>query len=251
MITFENVHKSFNGQQVLRGVDLTISKGKITVIIGPSGTGKSVLLKHIIGLLTPDTGQVRVGDVDVASLSGRQLPAFRRQFGMLFQNAALFDSLNVFDNIAFPLVEDGRISEGEIRDTVHHMLRLVGLPDVGHKMPAELSGGMRKRVGLARAIALKPSIILYDEPTTGLDPLMTDAIDKLILGMQQELPVTSIVISHDIQSTFRIADQIAMLSGGRIVEAGPPPVVRASRHEIVRRFLEGRSNAETEETVRL
>lgn len=249
MIELHGIHKSFNGQHVLRGVDLTIPKGKITVIIGPSGTGKSVLLKHIIGLLAPDEGKVSVGGIDVATLDSKRLAAFRRRFGMLFQNAALFDSMNVFENVAFPLIENGGLSEAEIQKRVAQMLGLVGLPDVEHKMPSELSGGMRKRVGLARAIALKPAILLYDEPTTGLDPLMTDAIDKLILSMQQELGITSVVISHDIQSTFQIADQIAMLSGGRIIAVGPPPVFRQSRDPMVRSFLEGRSSAESEETI--
>lgn len=251
MIRIEGLHKSFNGQHVLRGVDLSIPKGKITVIIGPSGTGKSVLLKHVIGLLTPDAGRVVVGGIDVSTLGSRKLAAFRRKFGMLFQNAALFDSMNVFDNIAFPLLENGGFTSSLISETVHRMLDLVGLPDIGHKMPSELSGGMRKRVGLARAIALKPAILLYDEPTTGLDPLMTDAIDKLILGMQQELHITSIVISHDIQSTFQIADQVAMLNSGRIIEAGPPATFRNSQNEYVQRFLEGRSGPDTEETVRM
>ena len=251
MIEFQGVHKAFNGQTVLRGLDLTIPKGKITVIIGPSGTGKSVLLKHVIGLLMPDAGRVLVGGIDVATLDSKRLAAFRRKFGMLFQNAALFDSMNVDENVAFPLVEQGGHTEAEIRTTVQQVLTLVGLPEVGHKMPAELSGGMRKRVGLARAIVLKPAIVLYDEPTTGLDPLMTDAIDKLILGMQQELPITSVVISHDIQSTFRIADQIAMLSEGKIIAAGPPPVFRQTSDQTVRRFLEGRSSPDTDETIRL
>lgn len=251
MIEIEALHKSFNGQHVLRGVNLSVPKGKVTVIIGPSGTGKSVLLKHIIGLLRPDAGRVVVGGIDVSTLGSKKLAAFRRKFGMLFQSAALFDSMNVFGNVAFPLLENGGFTEKQISDTVHRTLDLVGLPDIGHKMPSELSGGMRKRVGLARAIALKPAILLYDEPTTGLDPLMTDAIDKMILGMQQELHITSIVISHDIQSTFQVADQIAMLCNGRIIEAGTPQAFKGSQNEYVRRFLEGRSSPETDETVRL
>lgn len=251
MIEIKEIHKSFNGQHVLRGVTLTIPKGKITVIIGPSGTGKSVLLKHIIGLLQPDEGRVLVEGIHVATLGSRDLAAFRRRFGMLFQNAALFDSMTVYENIAFPMIEQGQWNASQIAARVHHLLSLVDLPEIGHKMPSELSGGMRKRVGLARAIALQPAILLYDEPTTGLDPLMADAIDKLILSMQQELRTTSIVISHDIQSTFRIADQIAMLSGGRIIEVGPSAVFRSSRNEIVRRFLEGRSSAATDETMPL
>ncbi|MBI2346936.1 MAG: ABC transporter ATP-binding protein [Deltaproteobacteria bacterium] len=249
MIVIDDLHKSFNGQYVLRGVDLTIPAGKITVIIGPSGCGKSVLLKHLICLLRPDRGRVLVDGRDVGQMGSRELAQFRRRFGMLFQGAALFDSMTVFDNVAFPLIEHGGMTAEQIRQRVRRVLALVGLPEIGHKMPGELSGGMRKRVGLARAIALKPAIILYDEPTTGLDPLMTDAIDKLILAMQQELPITSVVISHDIASTFRIADQVAMLSGGRIVAAGTPEAVRQSTDLVVRRFLEGKSNPETDETI--
>ncbi|MBI4238318.1 MAG: ABC transporter ATP-binding protein [Deltaproteobacteria bacterium] len=251
MIELHNLHKSFGHQHVLRGVHLTIPTGKVTVILGPSGTGKSVMLKHIIGLLQPDRGTVRVDDTDVSTLSSVEIAAFRRRFGMVFQNAALFDSMTVFDNIAFPLREQGGLSEDEVTQRVHEQLAAVGLEGVDAKMPAELSGGMRKRVGLARAIVLRPAILLYDEPTTGLDPLMTDQVDRLILAMQHGLQVTSVVISHDIASAFRIADQIAMLSGGRIIEVGSPAAFRASPNEVVQRFIEGRSNgpAGIEETM--
>lgn len=250
MIELQNLHKSFGHQHVLRGVHLTIPAGQVTVILGPSGTGKSVMLKHIIGLLHPDRGTVRVDGTDVSTLSSVEIADFRRRFGMVFQNAALFDSMNVFDNIAFPLREQGGLSEDEIAERVHAQLAAVGLEGVDAKIPAELSGGMRKRVGLARAIVLRPAILLYDEPTTGLDPLMTDQVDRLILAMQRELQVTSVVISHDINSAFRIADQIAMLSGGRIIEVGTPEAFRASRNETVQRFIEGRSNGPAiEETM--
>ncbi len=241
MIELRNLHKRFGRYQVLRGLTLAIPQNQITVIIGPSGTGKSVTLKHIIGLLAPDQGDVVVDGIHVDTLGSRELAQFRRRFGMVFQNAALFDSMTVFDNVAFPLREAGGFTEAQIRKRVTERLSAVGLSGIDEKMPSDLSGGMRKRVGIARALALQPSIILYDEPTTGLDPLMTDAIDKLIMAMQHERPVTSVVISHDIESTFRIADYIAMLHGGRIIEAGTPQAFRHSTNPMVRRFLEGRS----------
>lgn len=238
MIEIRDVHKSFDGHAVLKGIDLTIPAGKITVIIGPSGSGKTVLLRHMIRLIDPDRGRVVIDGTDIGALSQRDLTEFRRRFGMLFQNAALFDSLNVRDNIAFPLIESYRGKKLPNVDTiVADKLRLVGLSGIERKLPSELSGGMRKRVGLARAIVLEPSIILYDEPTTGLDPIMTVAIDNLILSMQQKLKVTSIVISHDIDSAFRVADQIAMIHGGRIIECAPPDVFRRSSNPIVREFL--------------
>lgn len=248
-IQFKDVKKSFGPQQVLRGLDLVIPRGKITVIIGRSGGGKSVILKHMIGLLHPDSGSITVDDVDLSTLDSVALRDIRTKFGMLFQNAALFDSLNVYDNVAFPLVEHSDLNRDQIGKRVKELLSVVGLPDIGHKMPAELSGGMRKRVGLARAIALKPEIILYDEPTTGLDPIMTDAIDNLILSMQKELGITSVVISHDIAATFHVADQIAMLHEGKIILSGSPDVFRTTTNPIVRQFLEGRSTSSNLETI--
>lgn len=241
MIELHDLYKRFGRYQVLRGLTLTIPKNQITVIIGPSGTGKSVTLKHIIGLLQPDRGTVTVDGVPVADLDTHELTHFRRRFGMVFQHAALFDSMTVFENVAFPLRESDGLTESQIRTRVSERLAAVGLSGIDDKMPSELSGGMRKRVGVARALVLQPSIILYDEPTTGLDPLMTDAIDKLIMAMQHERPVTSVVISHDIDSTFRIAQWIAMIHGGRIIEVGTPTQFRNSTNPIVRRFLEGRS----------
>lgn len=249
MIQFKDVQKSFGTQQVLRGVDLSIPRGKITVIIGRSGGGKSVILKHMIGLLKPDAGEVDIDGTSLSNLDSMALRDIRTKFGMLFQNAALFDSLNVYDNVAFPLVEHSKESSVQIGKKVKELLTLVGLPDIGHKMPSELSGGMRKRVGLARAIALKPQIILYDEPTTGLDPIMTDAIDNLILSMQKELGITSVVISHDIAATFHVADQIAMLHEGKIILSGPPDVFRNTNNPIVRQFLEGRSSSANVEVM--
>ncbi|PIU55076.1 MAG: ABC transporter ATP-binding protein [Deltaproteobacteria bacterium CG07_land_8_20_14_0_80_38_7] len=238
MIKIQGLHKSFNGHAVLCGVDLFIPRGKITVIIGPSGCGKTVLLRHIIGLLKPDRGRVTIDNVDLSTLDRVSLNNVRKRFGMLFQSAALFDSLTVFDNIAFPLREHKRMKElSVIEKIVNEKLKLVGLPNAGYKMPSELSGGMKKRVGLARAIVLEPEIVLYDEPTTGLDPIMAATIDNLILSMQQNLNITSVVISHDIESAFKVADQIAMVDKGRIIESGTPDEFRKSKNEIVQNFL--------------
>lgn len=238
-INIVGVHKSFGTQKVLDGIDLKIPRGKITVILGRSGIGKSVLLKHMIGLLRPDRGRVYVDDTDINSLGPLQLNKIRSKFGMLFQSAALFDSFDVFDNVAFPLVEHTSFTREKIAKVVKEKLALVGLRDVDDKMPSELSGGMKKRVGLARAIALEPEIILYDEPTTGLDPLMTDSVDRLILDTQRKLSITSVVISHDIASAFKIADKIAMIDNGKIVEEGNPTGFKNSTNPFVKRFLTG------------
>lgn len=237
MIKLVDVHKRFGGQKVLDGITLDILRWEITVIIGASGVGKSVLLKHMIGLLKPDRGKIFVDGVDLNKLSSSELVAIRKKFGMLFQGAALFDSLNVFENVAFPLMEHTGLSQAEIKKLVEEKLHLVGLKGVGNKMPSELSGGMKKRVGLARAIILQPEVILYDEPTTGLDPIMTDSVDNLILDMQQKLKITSVVISHDIVSTFDIADHVAMIYDGKIIEAGTPETFRASKNPVVARFI--------------
>jgi len=237
MIELVDLHKSFNGHAVLRGVNLHIPKGKITVIIGPSGCGKTSIIRHIIGLLKPDKGKVIVDGVDIHKLDRINLNKFLSHFGMLFQQAALFDSMNVFENVAFPLREHTQYDSAKIGKIVREKLKLVGLEGVETKMPSELSGGMRKRVGLARAIALEPQIILYDEPTTGLDPIMTEAIDNLILDMQRSLQITSVVISHDIPSAFHIGDQIAMMGEGKIIEAGEPEKFRKSLHKVVQEFL--------------
>lgn len=245
MIELRNIHKSFGSQKVLRGLNLVIPEGKITVIIGRSGEGKSVLLKHMLGLISPDAGQVLVDSTDICSLADFELNQVRKNFGMLFQNAALFDSMTVFDNIAFPLVEHAPLSDKEIAVRVEHLVALVGLKaETVKKFPSQLSGGMRKRVGLARAIALQPRNLLYDEPTTGLDPVMTDVIDHLILNTQKKLGVTSVVISHDIKATFAIADKIAMLHEGEILLEGPPEVFQKTTNVYVRNFLEGRASEE-------
>ena len=239
MIKLVDIHKSFGKQKVLDGLNLTIEAGKTTVIIGRSGGGKSVLLKHIIGLVKPDRGQVLVDETDIIGLSEKNLNEVRKKFGMLFQEAALFDSMNVGENVAFPLREQTKLKEEEIRRIVADRLRAVGLSGVEGKMPSELSGGMRKRVGLARAIALHPQIVLFDEPTTGLDPIMTEAVNQLIVDTQQSFNLTCVVISHDIQSIFRIGHKIAMLYEGRIIEYGTPEEIRASDNPVMKQFLSG------------
>ncbi len=232
-----DLHKSFGGQPVLRGVDLTIATGKVTVIIGGSGSGKSVLVKHLVGLLRPDSGQVKLHGQDLFAMPPDALLKARRQFGMLFQAGALFDSMTVYENIAFPLREHRPMPRQEERDLVHARLAELNLVNVDHKYPAELSGGMKKRVALARATILDPEIIIYDEPTTGLDPMMISQVDDMIAETQERHNVTSVVISHDMASTFRIAHHIAMLYEGRIVEYGTPDEFRASTNEVVRKFI--------------
>ncbi|RJX35272.1 MAG: ABC transporter ATP-binding protein [Desulfarculus sp.] len=246
IIQIVDLHKSFRSQHVLRGLDLGIPRGQTTVIIGRSGGGKSVLLKHMIGLIKPDKGQVLLDGQDLAAMHDRKLNQVRRRFGMLFQNAALFDSMNVLDNIAFPLREHSKLPPERVAQVVAEKLSLVGLPGVEDKMPDELSGGMRKRVGLARAIALEPEIILYDEPTTGLDPIMTDAINRLIMNTQAKLGVTSVVISHDIEGALRIAHHIAMLYQGRIIAQGTPEEIKGSGDEVVQQFIHGRAEGPIE-----
>ncbi len=237
MIQCVGVYKSFQSHEVLRGVDLEIPRGKLTVILGVSGGGKSVLLRHMIGLTRPDRGKIIVEGVDIGKLSDRDLNEFRKKFGMLFQSAALFDSMTVEENIAFPLKEHKQFSESVLLKKVKEKLELVGLEEALHKMPSELSGGMKKRVGLARAIALEPQIILYDEPTTGLDPLMTESINSLIVKTQKTLSMTSVIISHDIKSTFDIADFVAMLHDGKIIAHGSPEEFRRNNHPMVRKFI--------------
>lgn len=246
IIELKGLHKSFKRQKVLDGLSLGVPRGKITVIIGRSGSGKSVLLKHIIGLIKPDAGQVLVGGQDITKMDDHELNDLRRRFGMLFQDAALFDSMNVANNVAFPIREHTKLREEEVRRAVADKLGLVGLAGVEEKMPNELSGGMRKRAGLARAIALEPEIMLYDEPTTGLDPLLTDAINRLIKRTGQSLGITSVVISHDIAGAFAMADQIAMLYQGRIIASGPPDELRRSQDPVVQQFIHGRAEGPSE-----
>jgi len=232
-----DLHKSFGAHKIHKGIDLKIVKGAITYIIGPSGTGKSVLLKQICGLMQPTSGKVYVNGIDLTTMKRNDLVDMRKKFGILFQNAALFDSMNVFENVAFPLREHTKKTNAEISKIVIDKLRLVGLRDIENKMPSELSGGMKKRVGLARAIALEPEIILYDEPTTGLDPIMCDAVDNLINDTQKHLEVTSVVISHDIASTLKIADYIAMLYDGKVVLYGTAEEFKTTDNPYVRQFF--------------
>ena len=221
MIEVRDVTKSFGTQQVLRGVSLDIHRGEAVVIIGRSGGGKSILLKHLIGLLQPDSGTIRVDGEDITTMNERSLLRVRRKYGMLFQMAALFDSLTVEENVGFVLRRQGVESDAEIRRRVAEALEMVELPGIGHKMPSELSGGMRKRVGLARAIVYRPEIVLYDEPTTGLDPIAADNIDRLIRRVWETLHVTSIAVTHDMKSARTISNRILMLHEGRIYSEGP------------------------------
>jgi len=237
VIRVVDLHKSFNSQKVLDGINLEIERGKITVIIGKSGGGKSVLMKHLIGLMKPDRGEVWIDGVDIARLKERELNEVRRKFGMLFQEAALFDSMNVIENVEFPLREHTSMPPKEIRKTANERLSEVGLLGFGDKMPSELSGGMKKRVGLARALALDPEIILFDEPTSALDPIMSLTIQDLIKETQVHLKKTYVVISHDIAGMFRIADKVAMLYEGTIIAFGTPDEVKRDQDEAVQEFL--------------
>jgi phospholipid/cholesterol/gamma-HCH transport system ATP-binding protein len=240
-IRIVGLEKAFGAQRVLRGVDLDIARHRITVIIGRSGEGKSVLLKHILGLLKPDQGDVLVDGASVVTARPAARRRLLRRFGMLFQNAALFDSMTVFENVAFPVIESGRrLSRRQLRDLVAEKLAVVGLSGIEHKLPSELSGGMRKRVGLARAIALDPEILLYDEPTTGLDPVRTHVVDELIVATGRRLNVTSVVISHDMQAVFEIADRVVMLHEGKVLAEDAPEPFRRHPSPIVQAFIHGR-----------
>ncbi len=241
MIELKDIHKSFDKKNVLNGVDLKVEKGESVVVIGGSGSGKSVLLKHIIGLLRPDRGAVSVNSTDILQLDEDGLNEMRKKFGMLFQSAALFDSMTVWENVGFGLRRHTGMPDREIKEVAVQKLRLVGLVNVEDLMPSELSGGMRKRVGLARAIAMEPEILLYDEPTTGLDPITADAINDLIIKMREKLRVTSVAITHDMKSAYKIADTIAMLYNGVIVAKGTPEEIRSTADPVVRQFIEGKA----------
>ncbi len=246
MIEVRDVHKKFGAQAVLRGASLSIDKGEAVVIIGRSGGGKSVLLKHLIGLLPPDSGSVMVGGRDLACLNERDLLDVRRRFGMLFQMAALFDSLDVYENVSFVLRRQRKHTEAEMRKRVAEALEMVELSGIEAKKPAELSGGMRKRVGLARAIVYKPEIILYDEPTTGLDPIAADRIDSLIRRVWERLQVTSIAVTHDMKSARKISNRCLMLHEGRIYADGPTSEILASQDPVLHNFVNGISIPKTD-----
>jgi len=240
-IRLTDLHKSFGPKVVLDGIDLEVREGESLVLIGGSGTGKSVLLKHMIGLLAPDRGTVEVDGVDLSTLGNREITEFRRRFGMAFQEGALFDSMTVRDNVAFPLRRQTDRSLDEIYARADECLELVKLSGVGEKMPSQLSGGMKRRVGFARAIALEPAIVLFDEPTTGLDPVTTALIDDVILELLGRLDSTAITITHDMTSAFRIADRIGMLYAGKIIALAPPDEFRRLDDPRVRQFIEGRA----------
>jgi phospholipid/cholesterol/gamma-HCH transport system ATP-binding protein len=236
-----SLRKSFGEKHVLMGCDLEVREGESMVVIGGSGSGKTVLIRCIIGLIQPDEGKVYVDGLEITSLDERELNEVRKKFGMLFQGGALFDSMRIWENVGFGLRQHTHRSEEEIRKISLEKLRLVGLRDIEDLMPSELSGGMRKRVSLARAIAMEPEILLYDEPTTGIDPIMADAINELIIQMKEKLNVTSIAITHDMKSAYKIADRIAMLYQGKIIEVGTPEEIKKSSNPIVQQFIEGRS----------
>ncbi|MEW6107569.1 MAG: ABC transporter ATP-binding protein [Nitrospirota bacterium] len=239
MIKLIGLHKSFGDNHVLKGLDIEVKKGESRVIIGGSGSGKSVILKHIIGILKPDEGDVIIDGINLKNLKENELYEIRKKFGMLFQMAALFDSMNVWENVGFALQRHKKNKPGEIRDIAIEKLKMVGLVGVENLMPSELSGGMKKRVGLARAIAHEPEILLYDEPTTGLDPIMADAINDLIIEMRERLSVTSVAITHDMNSAYKIADKISMLYDGRIIETGTPEEIKNTANPVVKQFITG------------
>lgn len=241
MIRVIDLHKSFGEKKVLQGVNLRLRHGETLAVIGQSGCGKSVLLKHIIGLLKPDKGQVVVDGVDITRLKDDELHKITRRFGMLFQGSALFDSLTVGQNVSFGLERYTDFSPDKIRELIRDSLAKVGLRDVEDLMPYELSGGMKKRVGLARAIAYSPDIILYDEPSTGIDPIRADAINDMIIRLKEDLCVASIIITHDMASAYKVADRIGMLYEGRIIEMGAPDEIKHSRNPVVRQFIHGRA----------
>ncbi len=241
MLKIEHLRKSFSGKTVLEDISFEVHEGEVLAVIGESGQGKSVILKNIMGLIIPDGGKIIYRDKVISSPKKKpsEYAEVRKRFGMLFQGAALFDSMSVGENIAFPLREHKDLTEEEIHEKVTKVLARVGLQDIEHVMPAELSGGMRGRVGLARAVAMEPEIMLYDEPTSALDPIMSDKIDDLILTLRDELNMTSIVVTHDMSSAYKIADKIVMIRHGRINFSGTPAEIRASRDPYIQQFIKG------------
>jgi phospholipid/cholesterol/gamma-HCH transport system ATP-binding protein len=239
MIEIVNLRKDFGKQQVLKGFNLRILNKELVAIIGRSGGGKSVLLKHLIGIIRPDEGKILIEGVDITTVTGKDLDAVREKFGVVFQEGALFDSLTVYENIAFPLREKTRMNKDEISARVAHALEDVGLREMGNKYPAEISGGMKRRVALARALITEPKIVLFDEPTTGLDPIISSSIHKLITKTHKKYGFTGVIISHEIPEIFEVADRIAMLYNGTIIETGPPEEFRHSENPYVRQFVSG------------
>ena len=241
LIEVHDVHKSFGNNHVLRGIDLNVKHGESMVVIGGSGSGKSVLIKCIIGILKSEQGKIYVAGQEICSLTEKDLYETRKKFGMLFQAGALFDSMKVWENVGFALLQHTNLSKEEVKKTAIEKLNLLGLYHIEDFMPSELSGGMRKRVGLARAIAIEPEILLYDEPTTGLDPIRADSINELIVEMREKIKVTSITITHDMVSAYKIGDRIAMLYQGKITEAGTPDEIKNSTNAIVQQFIQGKA----------
>ncbi len=239
LIEFKNLKKRFGKLVVLDGASFSVAAGESVVVLGASGTGKSVLLKHLVGLLRPDAGEVWFAGQQIDTMTDRELMVIRQRMGFLFQQGALFDSMSVADNIAFPIRQHSRKTETEVAALVKEKLAMVGLPDLGGKMPGELSGGQKKRVALARAIALSPEVIVYDEPTTGLDPIRSDVINQLILKLKRELNITSLIVTHDMVSAFKIGDRLIMLSEGKVVAEGTVDDYRTSTDPVVRRFVDG------------
>ena len=250
IVSLRGVHKSFGPLHVLDDVSLDFERGQITVILGPSGTGKSVLLKHIVGLLRPDRGEVYLDDQRVDQLDEQQLVAVRKRVGYLFQLGALFDSMTIEDNVAFPLVEHTHDTPRQRAERVRQALELVGLDGVQAKMPAQLSGGQQRRVALARAVVLRPQLVLYDEPTTGLDPVRADVINELILALSRHMGISSIVVTHDMASANKIADRMILMSRGRVVCDAPQQAYRESKLPIVQRFIHGQADEEDLDAIR-
>ncbi len=249
MIEIKEVSKNFESRRVLDKVNLTIPSGKTYVIIGRSGCGKSVLLKHIVGILKPDSGEVIINGQDIGKISNKELDTLRLKTGMVFQGGALFDSLTVGENVGFSLIEHGHLNRDDLFDRVEKALAMVDLRGIERLMPSELSGGMKKRVALARAICANPEIILYDEPTTGVDPITADSINELIKNLHDKLKVTSVVVTHDMISAYKIADRIGMLYQGKIIAEGTPQQIQESNHPIVHQFVNGLSRGPITETV--
>ncbi len=251
MIEISGVEKNLNGNIVLRGVDLKIERGKTCVIIGRSGCGKSVLLKHIVGILKPDKGSIKVDGEDIVGLKEKALNAIRAKIGLVFQGGALFDSLTVGENVGFGLIEHNHILKKELDKRIEESLALVGLSGISNLMPLDLSGGMKKRVALARALCIQPEIILYDEPTTGVDPITADSINELIKRLHDKLNVTSIVVTHDMRSAYQVGDKLAMLYQGKIIAEGTPQEIQNTKDPVVHQFINGLAHGPITDAVRL
>lgn len=249
MIEIKKVVKAFNGHKVLKGLSLKIEKGSTCVIIGRSGCGKSVLLKHIVGILKPDSGQVFVDNKEINKLKDKELNSVRMKVGMVFQGGALFDSLTVGENVGFGLIEHLHMGRRELLERVEESLCMVDLCGIGNLMPSQLSGGMKKRVALARAICIKPDIILYDEPTTGVDPITADSINELIRSLHDKLKITSVVVTHDMRSAYRVADRIAMLYQGKIISEGTSKEIQGTENPVVHQFINGLAKGPITETL--